>query len=182
MSETMNETVEQTATEVDCAAVSIDPDRARRLEKISRNHVIAASGIGLVPIPIADIVALVAVQIDMIRDLSREYDVPFRKDVGKSVVMSLLGSIAPVGIGGTMSSLIKCIPLIGQTTGAVTMPLISGAATYAIYKVFVQHFESGGTFLDLDPAKVKSYFAEQFTKGKKVAADIKAEEAAPTAS
>jgi hypothetical protein len=58
------------------------------------------------------------------------------------------------------------------------MPVISGASTYAIYKVFIQHFESGGTFLDLDPAKVKSYFAEQFTKGKKVAVDLKKDETA----
>ena len=36
---------------------------------------------------------------------------------------------------------------IGQSTGAITMPVIAGASTYAIYKVFVQHFESGGTFL-----------------------------------
>jgi len=41
--------------------------------------------------------------------------------------------------------------------------------------VFVQHFESGGTFLDLDPDKVKSYFSEQFAKGKKVVADLKPE-------
>jgi hypothetical protein len=39
--------------------------------------------------------------------------------------------------------------------------------------VFVQHFESGGTFLDLDPAKVKAYFSEQFERGKKVVADLK---------
>jgi hypothetical protein len=39
--------------------------------------------------------------------------------------------------------------------------------------VFVEHYESGGTILDLEPAKVKSYFSTQFTKGKKVAADLK---------
>ncbi len=59
---------------------------------------------------------------------------------------------------------------------------LSGASTYAIYKVFIQHFESGGTFLDLDPSKVKSYFSEQFTKGKAVAADLKKDETASTAN
>jgi hypothetical protein len=57
---------------------------------------------------------------------------------------------------------------------------VSGASTYAIYKVFVQHFESGGTFLDLEPAKVKSYFSEQFAKGKKFAMDLKTKEPAKT--
>ena len=85
-------------------------------------------------------------------------------------------------VGGVLSSLIKCIPLIGQTTGAVTMPVVSGASTYAVFKVFVQHFEAGGTFLDLDPSKVKAYFAEQFKKGKKVATELKADEPANTAA
>ncbi|MEI7823841.1 MAG: GTPase, partial [Chlorobiaceae bacterium] len=127
-------------------------------------------------------VALVGIQLDMIRTLSSEYGVTFRRDIGKSVITTLLGGFIPVALGGTLSSLIKCIPLIGQTTGAITMPVISGASTYAIYKVFIQHFESGGTFLDLDPAKVKSYFAEQFTKGKKVAADLKKDETATPAN
>lgn len=55
------------------------------------------------------------------------------------------------------------------------MPVFSGSATYAIYKVFVQHFESGGTFLDLDPAKVKVYFSEHFAKGKKVVEGLRKE-------
>lgn len=47
------------------------------------------------------------------------------------------------------------------------MSAISGAITYAIGQVFIQHFESGGTFLDFDPKKVKEYFMEQFEEGNK---------------
>jgi hypothetical protein len=35
-----------------------------------------------------------------------------------------------------------------------------------IVKVFIQHFESGGTFLDLDPDKVREYFKAQFEEGR----------------
>ena len=133
-------------------------------------------GVGLIPLPVVDLVALMGIQLNMIRKIAAEYDVPFKQDIGKSIISSLMGGVLPVTVGCALASLIKFIPLIGQTTGAVTMPVVSGAATYAIYKVFVQHFESGGTFLDLDPAKVKAYFKEQFTKGKKVATDLKAEE------
>ncbi|MEI6692394.1 MAG: DUF697 domain-containing protein [Chlorobium sp.] len=170
-----DEAVEATA-EVVSESVNDTLDRDQRLWKHARNHIITSMGVGLVPLPIVDLVALIGVQLDMIRTVSKEYGVPFRRDIGKSVITTLLGGFIPVALGGTLASLIKCIPLIGQTTGAVTMPVISGAATYAIYKVFIQHFESGGTFLDLDPSKVKSYFAEQFTKGKNVAADLKKEE------
>ncbi len=172
-----NEAVE-TKVEVVTESINDTLDRDQRIEKHARNHILASMGVGLVPIPLADMVALVGVQLDLIRTLSGEYGVPFRRDIGKSVITTLLGGFIPVALGGTLSSLIKCIPVIGQTTGAITMPVISGASTYAIYKVFIQHFESGGTFLDLDPAKVKSYFAEQFTKGKKVAVDLKKDETA----
>ena len=173
--------VKEEAT-VEAATESLDATEGReeRLEKLAKHHILASMGIGLVPIPVVDVVALIGIQLNMIRKIAAEYGVPFRQDVGKSVITTLMGGFLPVTLGCAIASMIKFIPLIGQTTGAVTMPVISGASTYAIYKVFVQHFESGGTFLDLDPSKVKSYFAEQFTKGKKVATDLKTKEPAKT--
>jgi len=34
--------------------------------------------------------------------------------------------------------------------------------------VFIQHFESGGTFLDFDAAKVRAYYEQQFNAAKAV--------------
>ena len=169
----MKENTTEATAEVIGESVNDTLDRDQRVEKHARNHILTAMGIGLFPLPIIDMVALVGVQLDMIRTISSEYGIPFRRDLGKSIITTLLGGFIPVALGGTLASLIKCIPLIGQSTGAITMPVVAGASTYAIYKVFVQHFESGGTFLDMDPAKVKDYFAEQFNKGKQVAADLK---------
>jgi uncharacterized protein (DUF697 family) len=109
----------------------------------------------------------------MIRRLAKVYNIPFSKDKGKHFIASLAGSGIPVAIGGTLTSLIKLIPIIGQTTGALAMPAISGAMTYAVGKVFMQHFASGGTFLNFDPEEVKAYYAEMLKEGKKVAEDLK---------
>ncbi|MCP4106117.1 MAG: hypothetical protein GY749_11350 [Desulfobacteraceae bacterium] len=49
------------------------------------------------------------------------------------------------------------------------MPVAASASTYALGKIFIQHFASGGTFLTFDPEKVKAYYAEMFEDGKKVA-------------
>lgn len=174
----MEETVVKTETE----PLSVGESRESRLEKLAKNHILSSMGVGLIPLPFVDMVALAGIQLDMLKKLAAEYDIPFRQEMGKSIISSLMGGFLPMALGGTITSMIKIIPLIGQTTGAVTMPVISGASTYAIYKVFVQHFESGGTFLDLDPSKVKAYFAEQFTNGKKVAADLKKEEPANTSA
>ena len=172
----MEKTTVEAAVETATDNVEKTEGRQERLDKLAKNHILASMGVGLVPVPLIDMVALMGVQLDLIRKLSSEYEVPFKQDAGKSIITSLMGGFLPVALGGAFASLVKFVPLIGQTTGAVTMPVISGASTYAIYKVFVQHFELGGTFLDLNPAKVKTYFAEQFTKGKKVATDMKAEE------
>jgi len=90
----------------------------------------------------------------------------------KHLIASLLGSSIPVSISGVILSLVKSIPLIGQATSALTMPALAGATTYAVGKVFIQHFESGGTFLDFDPEKVKAYYAEMLKEGEDVAADL----------
>ena len=63
----------------------------------------------------------------------------------------------------------------------VTVPIFAGASTYAVGKVFHQHFASGGTFLDFDAEKTRGYFSQLFEQGKKVAAEppLEADKPAP---
>jgi hypothetical protein len=71
------------------------------------------------------------------------------------------------------ASLSKLIPVSGQLLGGGTLVILNGAATYAIGKVFIQHFAAGGTFLTFDPETVRDYFEQQFEAGKQVAAELK---------
>jgi hypothetical protein len=64
---------------------------------------------------------------------------------------------------------------VGGILGAISFPIFAGASTFAVGKVFIQHFESGGTFLDFKPAEVKEYFLEQFDAGKLLVAQMKAD-------
>lgn len=141
--------------------------------RIVRNHIIGSMGVGLIPMPIVDLVALTGVQLNMLRRLAKDYNIPFLEDKVKHLLASLLGSGISLSLSGALSSLVKSIPIIGQTTGALTMPVVAGATTYAVGKVFIQHFASGGTFLDFDPDKVKAYYAEMLKEGEKVASDMK---------
>ena len=59
----------------------------------------------------------------------------------------------------------------------VTMPVIAGASTYALGKVFKKHFEAGGTFLSFDSERMKKYYNEKFGEGKEVASELKKEAA-----
>ncbi len=84
-------------------------------EKIIRSHVLGAMGVGLIPIPLVDVIALTGVHLNMLRKLAKLYAIPFSKDSGKNLIASLLGGTIPVSVSGTLASLVKAIPIIGQT-------------------------------------------------------------------
>ncbi len=124
-----------------------------------------AAGGGAIPFPVFDIAAVSAVQLKMLKSLAEHYEIEFKQDWGKSFIAALLGGIAADQLTrSTLTSWVKAIPIVG-IVATLSMPIYSGAMTYAVGKVFIQHFESGGTFLDFNPDKVKAYFAEMFKEG-----------------
>lgn len=131
-------------------------------------------GAGLIPIPFVDLIAVSGVQLKLVKDMADIYEVKFSENRGKTIVSALLGSVVPNSLStGGVGSLLKMIPFVGPVVGGLSMSLFSGAATYAMGKVFIQHFETGGTFLDFNPDSVKEYFKAQFEKGQKVAEEMK---------
>lgn len=147
-----------------------------KLDKIIRQHVYGAMGAGFVPLPIIDFVAFTAIQLNMVRKLAQEFNVPFKKDSVKNILTTMLGGAIPAAISGPLAaSTAKFIPAIGTTAGVITMPITSGASTYAIGQIFVKHFESNGTFLALNTDKVKEYYDKMLKKGEDVAKDIQKE-------
>ncbi|MBU0485495.1 MAG: DUF697 domain-containing protein [Proteobacteria bacterium] len=147
--------------------------RKETTDKLIYNHAIGAMGIGLIPLPVVDVAALTALQIRLLCKLAHFYGLEFSNDKAKNIIAALISSIVPVSVALPMASLMKFVPLVGTTMSVLIMPATGGACTYALGRVFVQHFESGGTFLDFDPAAVKAHFAELYKEGKKVATDLK---------
>jgi uncharacterized protein (DUF697 family) len=143
------------------------------VKSILKNHVYLSAGMGLVPIPIVDMAGLTAIQIDMIYKLSKVYNLPFSKDRVKSIISALAGSIAPVMLTGSVASFLKIIPIVGSFAGPLAVGGTGAAFTYALGKVFIQHFETGGNILNFDPVKMQKYFKEQFEKGKQYASNLK---------
>ena len=148
-------------------------ERLEEANNTVRRHMYLAGGLGIIPIPLVDLAAVFAVQLKMLSKLCKLYGVRFRENAGKSLIASLIGGLAPSTFSLPVAFSLKAIPLVGPVLGAVTMPAFSGASTYAVGKVFVQHFESGGTMLTLDPELMKEYFAQQYSEGEAIAAAAK---------
>ncbi|MEI8397334.1 MAG: DUF697 domain-containing protein [Rhodospirillaceae bacterium] len=127
--------------------------RAKHAETIITTYTCLSAAAGAIPVPLIDTAALIAVQLKMLKELSDVYEVQFRRDLGKSSIGVLLGSVTPTVLAqgavgsGLMSVLIARVPVVGVTVRALTMPVFGGAFTYAVGRVFQQHFASGGTFL-----------------------------------
>ncbi len=151
--------------------MSQSENRTEQADSIIRNHIAYSVGGGIIPIPLLDIAAVSAIQLDMLRQLAKVYEVEFSSEVGKAYVAAIAGSsVARIG-----ASVVKAIPGIGSIIGGVSMPILSGAATFALGEVFKSHFESGGRFADISVDKAKEIFKREFEKGKEVAKDVKKE-------
>ncbi len=139
-----------------------------RADDIIRNHVLLSLGAAFVPVPLLDLVAVSAVQLDMCRLLAKNYKVEFKEELGKSVISSIAGTaVARYG-----ASLAKTIPGIGSILGGISMSALSGATTFAIGQVFKRHFGGGGDLFDFNLDKAKKIFEEELEKGKKVAQEL----------
>ncbi|MBJ7442669.1 MAG: DUF697 domain-containing protein [Sphingopyxis sp.] len=134
---------------------------AAALELVRRHAGWAAAG-GLVPMPGLDVAAILASQLKMLSDIAALYDITFKTELVRPLVGSLVSSLGPVAVAQASGSLLKTIPFVGTIAAMFWQPALASATTWALGKVFIQHFESGGTFLDFNPESVRAYFRKQF--------------------
>ena len=145
----------------------------QRAFRTVKKYMLWSTGAGLIPVPFLDWAAVSGVQLRMVSELSKIYDVPFKESCGKAAIGSLAGFVLPHAMAfGWLGSMLKAVPGVGSLAGAPAMALFSGAYAWALGNVFIQHFESGGTFLNFHPEEVKEYFRAQFEEGRKQTATM----------
>ena len=142
-------------------------------EKIIDRHMYWAVGAGLIPIPIADIAAVTAIQLDMLKSICDIYHIDYSKDTGKSWISALAGSTLTKALAKLGASAVKTIPVVGTAVGMTSMAILSGASTYALGHVFVNHFEAGGTASTFNTEDIKKFYKEKLAEGKKKAREFK---------
>ncbi|HAL46797.1 MAG TPA: GTPase [Dehalococcoidia bacterium] len=143
------------------------PDRAAVM--VSK-YAAASAVAGLIPMPLADIAAISAVQMKMVHGLSKLYDVPFSSQSAKSAVASLTGAVAADSIGRVgLGSMIKMIPVVGHVASMLALPGVACIATSTMGQIFIQHFETGGTLLDLNLKVWRPIYQEKVQSAAKAA-------------
>lgn len=155
---------------------SVVTSKEEKAMKITRRYMLWSAGAGLIPFPIIDLASIIGVQLKMVSEISDVYEVSFSENKAKNTISAALSGVtASTFATGTIGSSIKAVPVIGTLMGTLTMPFFASASAYALSNVFINHFEQGGTFLDLDGEKFKESFKVMFKRGEKAAKDLKVE-------
>jgi len=147
--------------DIDPSALTVDQRhhletlRSDRADGLIRHYMMMTMGAGALPVMLADILAVTAIQVEMVRQLSRLYELPFERTKVKMVILALLTNTL---VHRGARSLAKGIPLVGWIFGGLSMSVLSGAATLALGKVFKAHLEAGGHWPELDADSMMAPF------------------------
>ena len=125
-----------------------------------------SAGAGILPLPGVDMALIIGVQLRMLAKLAELYGVPFKEQVAKSVVATLMASLVQHTVLGGLAYAFKFTPVLGPLLGIAGLPTVAAAGTFALGKVFITHLEAGGTFLEFDPQKVQAHFRAEFEKSR----------------
>lgn len=120
-------------------------DKKKEADKIIDRYTLYTAGMGLIPAPLVSTLIMGGIQVIMIEQLARLYEVEFKSSREESVVGAFVGIIAGV-------SFYEFIPNMGKIASGIGFAVIGAVSTYAIGRAFARHFEQGGTLVDFDPA------------------------------
>lgn len=165
---------EQAAAEIVVAPVerATPAEQDERADRIIRTHVGLAAGGAAIPIPLVDLAAVTAVQLDMLKSLAENYGAKFDAQASSSFVTALTTAIGGSVLGRLGASAIKMVPGVGTLLGGAAQLAISGATTYAVGHTFKRLFREGRDFSTLDMNTVKDEAKEYFERGKNMAEDL----------
>ena len=139
-------------------------ERLARARVLVKNYTLGSAALALLPLPLVDQVALVALQIKMVHDLAKLYDVPFKANVVRAVISALLSGLTGGLLVRGLHSLARAVPVLGTLGGGGGFALSSASVTYAVGSVFIKHFEANGTLLNLDTEWFKTMFHKELKK------------------
>lgn len=138
-----------------------------RAAVVISNSVRWAAAASVIPVPYLDLLGLAAVQLGMVKNIAEAYGQEPKAELTRGLISSLLGTLAPtVASGALVGSSLKFVPFSGSLLGSVSVAAFGAAATYAVGKVFVRHFENGGTVDNFSVEAVQDDLRKDFAAAK----------------
>src|ERR1700743_477587 len=101
-------------------AVSDSAGRLTQASRLISSSCAWAAGAGLIPLPLVDVAALAAVQVNLANDIAKLYGESFQRDAVKSTISVLLATLLPGVATSSVASAVKLVPVIGTLLGVAT--------------------------------------------------------------
>jgi uncharacterized protein (DUF697 family) len=137
-----------------------------RVEELIKNRSLLAAGMGIVPLPLFNLVSTTAIQVSMVQSITRLYNIEVKKSWIKNIIASVLGGLGATALSGVAAKNLGAAPLLGISLAALSAPAMNGFATYAIGYMFVCYFEAPEGFLKANAGALKEWFADGFKDGR----------------
>jgi uncharacterized protein (DUF697 family) len=132
--------------------------RRMKVDQAVRDAALLAGSAMVIPVPLLDIAVEVTIQINMVRRLCELYGIDFAEERAKAVVAAVVGGFSA---GWAAGRLLRYASFATYFSNFWPSAILSSAITYAIGRVFVHHFETGGGLDDLDAKKAAGILREK---------------------
>ncbi len=125
---------------------------SQRARGIVREYTAMSAAASFTPIPIADSMAVTGVQLKMLADLSRHYNVPFAQNIAQAMLLATAGGVfnfllSANPITGALRNFVNtALPLIALPLRLFTGPALVAGYTYILGNAFIRHYEQGGDY------------------------------------
>lgn len=104
-----------------------------------------------IPVAGLDVAALAGVHVALIKRLCDHYRVDFSEHTARNLVLAIVASVLPAAVGSILGrKFLGLLPRSAGIVGWVLMSASSAAFSYGLGRLFIYHFESGGTLLNFD--------------------------------
>jgi uncharacterized protein (DUF697 family) len=111
----------------------------RQVRRHVRHHALGAAALGLIPLPLLDLLLISAVQVRMLRRINARYQ---HHTPSLSLFGVLGSSVFSFLAYPLLVSLLKFIPGLGTGTGLIAMPLLAGSLTYSLGMKHLEQYET----------------------------------------
>lgn len=119
--------------------------------QIVYRYMALSAGAALIPLAGADTLVLAGVHVALIKQLCDHYEVDFSEHTARNVLIAVAASILPGTLGSILGRrILRLLPWTSAFLGWTLMSAGSAAFSYGIGKLFIRHFETGGTLLSFD--------------------------------
>lgn len=118
---------------------------------IVHRYMAMSAGAALIPVAGVDVATLAGIHIALIKELCDHYDVDFTEHTARNVLIGVAASVVPGTLGSLLGrKILAMLPVTSAFFGWGLMSAGSAAFSYGIGRLFIDHFEGGGTLLSFD--------------------------------